>query len=363
LQAVVAAGAPGAFARIEDARSGDPRSVGVGTGDLSTRRAIDPGGAFRVGSVTKNFTAVLVLQLVADRQVDLDGRAEQYLPRGVLSADSLITVRQLLSHTSGLYDYTDDLLTGDSVTAFRRVRYRTYRPADLVALAAKHGSQFKPGSQYQYSNTNFVVLGMLLEHVTGLPYATVLDRRILTPLGLTHTRFVVPKTNIDEPHATGYLTADQRSQPLTDATDQTASWIWSAGAIISSAADLNRYLRALATGELLPPELLTAMETTRALDSTGTSRYGLGLRSYRLSCGVTVIGHDGILQGYQTYAYTTSDGSRQVTVSANASNNSAVFAAERRALDPAFCGTPAPAAGQRAANASSVRAAGEEAAG
>lgn len=340
LQQVVSAGSPGAFAQVGDS-SGFGGTVSTGTGDLSTQAPVDPHGQFRIGSITKNFTAVLVLQLVAAHQVDLDAPAAAYLPSGVLPADSPITVRQLLNHTSGLYDYTNDLpgiLVGDTVTGYQQFRYATYDPADLVAGALKHGSQFTPGSRYQYSNTNFVVLGLLVEHVTGKPYATDLAERILGPAGMFHTRYIVPRTDIGGPHAVGYLTQDDRSKPLFDATEQTASWIGTAGAAISSTADLNRYWRALTSGELLPAAQLAEMEATQPVDSTGTSFYGLGMRQYTLSCGTQVYGHDGIVQGYQTYSYTTKDGSRQLTVSADASNNSQVFAAERAALDPVFCG-------------------------
>ncbi|WP_329133696.1 beta-lactamase family protein [Streptomyces sp. NBC_01476] len=356
LRDVVAAGSPGAFAQVSD-RGGAGGTVVTGTGDITTQAPVDPHGQFRVGSITKNFVAVLVLQLVARHQVGLDAPAAGYLAAGVLPADSPITVRQLLDHTSGLYDYSNDLpgiLVGDTVTGYQQFRYATYDPADLVADALTHGSQFTPGSQYQYSNTNFVALGLLVEYVTGKPFAQVLDQRILRPAGLTGTRFVVPRTDIPGPHATGYLTEDDRSKPLSDATEQTASWIWTAGAAISTTADLNTYWRALTAGELLPAAQLAQMETTRPADSTGTSFYGLGIRAYTLSCGTQVYGHDGIVQGYQTYSYTTKDGSRQVTVSANASNNGDVFAAERTALDPVFCGSAAKAPAARAASGTSA---------
>lgn len=225
---------------------------------------------------------------------------------------------------------------GDTVTGYQQFRYNTYNPADQVPGSLTHGLQFTPGSEYQYSNTNFVVLGMIIEHMTGEPYAQVLNQQILQPLGMTQTQYIVPDTGIGGPHAIGYLIQDDRSKPLFDATKQTASWIGTAGATISSASNLNTYWRALAGGVLLPEDQLAEMETMQPVDDT--SAYGLGMRQYTLSCGTQVYGHDGIVQGYQTYSYTTRDGSRQVTISANASNNSNVFVAERSALDPVFCG-------------------------
>jgi len=365
LQGVVTAGSPGAFALVSD-RGGAGGTVSTGTGDLATQQPVDPRGEFRIGSITKNFDAVLTLQLVAKHKVDLDGPAVDYLPTGVLPADSPITVRELLSHTSGLYDYTNDLpgiLVGDTVTGFQQFRDSVFQPADQIADSLTHGLQFTPGTQYQYSNTNFVVVGMIIEHVTGKPFAQVLDENILTPAGLHDTRYVVPRTGLGGPHAVGYLTQDDRTKPLFDATEQTASWIGTAGAAISDTADLNAYWRALTGGRLLPQAQLAQMETMHPENAAGTSSYGLGMREYTLSCGTQVYGHDGIVQGYQTYSYTTRDGSRQVTISADASNNPTVFAAERAALDPVFCGAPAPKPAARTASAAAAHVAREETTG
>ncbi|MBC3841345.1 beta-lactamase family protein [Streptacidiphilus sp. 4-A2] len=202
--------------------------MSVGSGDIATKTAVNPSGEFRVGSITKDFTAVIVLQLVQTKKVSLDALASAYLPAGTLPKGSPITVRELLNHTSGLY-YTNDLLTGDTVTGYQGFRYKTYTPQSLVADAVKHGQQFTPGSEYQYSNTNFVVLGMLIEHVTGLPYATVLKQHLITPLHLTNTYFVDPQIGI--PGCTPSVTSPRTTRlPLFDATNQTASWLWSAGA-------------------------------------------------------------------------------------------------------------------------------------
>ena len=361
LESVVRAGAPGVFAQVQDDYGARSYTVATGTGDIARRTPVNPGGEFRVGSITKTFTAVLVLQLVAQKRVGLDAPAADYLPAGLLPKHSPITVRELLDHTSGLYDYTDDLLTGDTVTGYQRFRYRTFTPQSLVADSVRHGRQFRPGSRYSYSNTNFVVLGLLVEHVTGLPYTTVLQQRIIEPLHLTHTFFVVPRTTVPGAHSIGYLTRDQPGRPLFDATDQTASWLWTAGALISSTSDLNAYLRALTTGHLLPAAQLAQMERTEFVNAT--TRYGLGLREYRLPCGVDVYGHDGIIEGYQTYSYTTGNGSRQVTVSANASNNMKVYAAELLTLTPVFCGTATTPAAAGLALADAAGVAQEEANG
>ena len=356
LDRVVADGAPGVFARIEDSADGrvTPTTVSVGLGDISAKTPVDPRGRFRIGSITKSFTAVMVLKLVAEDRVRLAAPAADYLPAGLLPTGSTITVRDLLDHRSGLHDYSNALIAGDTVRTYQRFRYQTYDPAALVTMAVKHGPDFRAGASYEYSNTNFVVLGLLLEHVTGAKYADLLDRELIKPLGLEQTSFVVPETGISGPHAVGYLTQDDPAKGLSDATAQTGSWIWAAGAAISSTGDLDKYLRALTTGHVLPPPELAEMEATTPVDSTGTSLYGLGMREYKLPCGVAVYGHDGIVEGYETYAYSTKDGSRQVTISANVSNNNKVFAAMRAALSPAFCGAAKTSQASTHSNASNT---------
>ncbi|MCX9190935.1 hypothetical protein C3Y87_05815 [Carbonactinospora thermoautotrophica] len=341
------AGAPGVFARVEDAHAG-VLTEEIGVGNRSNRARIDPSGRFRIGSVTKTFTAVLVLQLVDEGKVKLDEPARAHLPAGVLPSNWPITVRHLLTHRSGLSDYSRVLLKGETVRAFQRIRYRRFDPKDLVAIAVKRGLRSKPGSAYQYSNTNYVLLGLLVEHVTGKPFRDLVYERIIEPLDLRETSWVVPETTIEGEHPEGYLPHDRKKRGMINATEQTASWIWSAGALISSAADLARYLRALVAGELVEPETLREMLSTQPVTPDGKIRYGLGLRELVLSCGEAVVGHDGVVQGYQNSSYTSKDGQRQVTIMANASNNSAVYTGLRRTLEPVFCGRPASLANQEA---------------
>ncbi|MFB7746278.1 MULTISPECIES: serine hydrolase domain-containing protein [unclassified Streptomyces] len=344
---VTAAGAPGAFAVLRDhAHPGLDRSLAVGEGDLDgTRMRAD--ARFRVGSNTKMFTAVIVLRLAERGLLDLDRPLPQYLPPGTLPPSWPITARQVLEHRAGVYDHVNDLLeqSGEETTAVfeARIRNSVYAPRDLVARSVRHGPQFAPGSAYAYSNTGFLLLGLAAEHLTGRPYAELLREEIVRPLGLRRTSFTVPAKEITGRHITGYLTNDDPRKPLLDSTEQTASWIGSAGAIVSSAGDLDRFLTSLLagrTGGLVSDDSLRQM--TRALP-TGVTRigYGLGLRRISLSCGA-VFGHGGIVQGYQSQAFATPDGRRTVVVFANASNNGAVTQGLMDVLDPAFCGGPRP---------------------
>lgn len=349
LDRTVAAGAPGAFAVVrdrDDAR-GDLR-VAVGESNLDgTPMRTDR--RFRVGSNTKVFTSVLVLRLAEQGRIDLDQPLREYLPAGTLPDGWDMTGRQVLQHRSGVFDHTNDLLEqpGEETTsAFeKRIRDTVYRPAELVALSVKHGQQFTPGARYSYSNTNYVLLGMAVEHITGTSYAQALRTQIVKPLGLRKTSYVVPDKTIAGAHVTGYLTNDDRTKPLLDSTEQNGSWVGSAGAVISSAADLDRFLAALLAGRsggLVSDESLRQM-TTALPTPTANVSYGLGLREITLSCG-KVYGHGGIVQGYQTQSYATPGGRRTVVAFANASNNGGVTQALTNTLEPAFCGTKPPSA-------------------
>ncbi|GAA2925997.1 serine hydrolase domain-containing protein [Streptomyces thioluteus] len=338
LQRTVAAGAPGAFAVIRDGE-GTPRSVAVGKANLDGT-PMNADWRFRVGSNTKMFTAVLVMHLAEQGRIDLDKPLRGYLPAGTLPEGWNMTVRQVMQHRSGIYDHTNDLLEqpGEETTsAFeKRIRNTVYKPAELAALSVKHGKQSTPGTQYAYSNTNYLLLGMAVEHLTARAYADVLREEIIEPLGLEQTSFVVPDKTIAGPHITGYLTNDDRSKPLLDSTESNGSWVWSAGAVISSAADMDRFVGALLGGRLVSDASLRQM-TAVLPTPTAKIAYGLGLREVSLSCG-KVYGHGGIVQGYQTQSFATRDGRRTVVVFANASNNGAVTQGLMNTLEPAFCG-------------------------
>lgn len=290
LRSAVDRGAPGALARIDD--QGRTYEATRGVADLSTGRAISADDRFRVGSVTKTFSAVVLLQLADEQRLALDAPVNRYLPK--LLPDDRITVRQVLSHRSGLYDYTDDLFA-DSVSGFEAVRNKVFTYRQLVALSLKKPRTNAPGAAYSYSNTNFVVAGMLIEKLTGHSVRTEYEDRIFRPLHLRDTFYVHPETRIPGRYARGYLTPDKAGDPLIDATEQTVSWAQSAGAIISSARDLDTFYSALLGGRLLSTARLEEMERFTRVDTT--TSYGLGLRRRDLPCGVSVYGHTGVVQG------------------------------------------------------------------
>lgn len=297
VDAAVAAGVPGVVVRVD--AGGAVQSATAGTADIATGADITPSARFRVGSLTKTYVATVVLQLVGEKRVVLDCPIERYLP-GLLNDGERITVRQLLNHTSGVPDYTQDpsLLAG--VTSGR-----VYAPRELIALANSMPRSDAPGARWSYSNTNYIVAGLLVEKVTGRNLATVLENRIFRPLDLKHTSFAtVTPANAAHGYVPAELSPAQDGRPY-DVTAVNASHAWAAGAIVSNASDVSTFYRALLGGRLLAPAQLRAMKTTVAQDPTdpqSTFRYGLGIQAVRDACGVNW-GHGGEIFGYSTAAY------------------------------------------------------------
>ncbi|MCM2392292.1 serine hydrolase domain-containing protein [Streptomyces albipurpureus] len=333
LSTALSQGAPGAMARVDD--EGTVHKVAEGIGDRATGRAIDANDRFRVGSVSKSFTSVVLLQLVDEGELALDTPVNTYLP-GLL--DARITVRHLLSHRSGLYDYTNDMFAA-TVPGFEAVRNRVFSYQELLDLSLAKPLTVQPGAAYSYSNTNFVVAGMLIEKLTGKPVARAYSKRIIKPLKLTNTSYVHPRTAIPGRHIKGYLRPDEAGGALVDSTRQTASWAQSAGAVISSPKDLNTFFSALVRGKLTSAAQLAQMQQWAPVNAT--QGYGLGLRRRDLSCGVSVYGHTGTVQGYYTSSFTSPDGKRSVTAVANTSNNGTVLNTLPRTLEAVFCGASA----------------------
>ncbi|ELS50547.1 putative Beta-lactamase [Streptomyces viridochromogenes Tue57] len=327
-------GAPGAMARLDDRDTVHWAATGVA--DRGTRRPISNADRFRIGSVTKIFSAVVLLQLAEERKLELDAPVNRYLP-GLLP-DDRITVRHVLSHRSGLHDYTNEMFAR-TVPGFEAVRTKVFTYRQLVDRSLSKPRTTGPGGAYSYSNTNFVVAGMLIEKLTGHSVRTEYQNRIIDPLRLRDTFYVHPRTTIPGRHARGYLTPDTAGAALVDSTEQTVSWAQSAGAVISSTRDLNTFLSALLGGRLTSPAQLAQMQ--RWVPAGGSQAYGLGLRRRDLSCGVSVYGHTGAVQGYYTYAFASKDGRRSLAALANTSNNSTVLNSMLGTLESAFCGKEA----------------------
>jgi D-alanyl-D-alanine carboxypeptidase len=305
---IVAAGVPGVIIETRDERG--THTIVAGAGDVRTLEPPRPSGQFRIGSVTKSFTATLVLGLVADGRIQLDTPIDRYLP-GVLPYAAPITVRQLLQHRSGLFDYGSVLWADPKLVA--RSRFRDHAPPDLVRIATQQPMQFTPGSEFLYSNTDYVLLAMLVEKVTGNPYAHELSRRVLNPAGLRDTYVAGHDPHLRHPSARGYE-AVHSSIWLTDLTTYNMSVAVGSGDLVSSADDLNQFYSALLGGRLLPHTLLRQMQQTEP--AFPGFEYGLGLGRTEL-CGQDVWGHVGGVPGYGTYSFISPRSARQITISVN----------------------------------------------
>lgn len=321
----VAAGAPGVIVRVDDG-SGRPIEIARQAAWTTPDHRPAPGDQFRMGSNTKTVVATLVLQLVAQHRVGLTDPVEKWLP-GMVPNGSAITVRMLLNHTSGLFNYVNDL---DVLKAFIGQDTRQWTPPELLAAAVKHPPLFTPGQEYSYSNTGYVVLGLILERATGHSVADLIRQRIAKPLGLTNT-YLAPPADIAklahgyEPDAAhiapllppgtppGLTFAGPHRGDFVDTTAINDSTEWAAGGLVSTAGDWALFQHALLSGRLLPPAQLREMETTVSEGPSTQDRAGLGLDRVVTPCGV-VWGHDGQTAGYSSEGYTTSDGSRTVAI-------------------------------------------------
>ena len=313
-QGLVGDGYPAVLAAVSDSK-GESAGVAVGKGSLETGQAPPMDGEVRVGSNTKTFVAVVVMQMVQEGKVGLDEPIETYLP-GLIKGEgvdgSRITVRQLLQHTSGLPEYTDT--TPGSGDIFQ-IKDHYIPPRDLLDTALGKPAAFEPGTQWKYTNTNYIVLGMLIERVSQRPVGEQIDERIVKKLGLSHTYFPAQgEEKIRGTHPQGYhLSAGGK---LEDITEMDPAWAWAAGAMVSTPSELNTFFQAVFDGRLLSQASIDEMK--KGVDTgAGGAVYGLGLIGTPLSCGGTSWGHGGTIPGYQTNDAVGPDGTA-VTVAVTA---------------------------------------------
>lgn len=305
-------GAVGVFAEATSPDRHD--SARAGTAARGTGRPMPHNGRFRIGSATKTFTATVVLQLVGEGRMSLEDTVEQWLPgvvRGNGNDGGRITVRQLLQHTSGIPDVMPEIPALNGADGYRAERFRTYTPEQLVGLALRHPPNFPPGTDWSYSNTNYILAAMIIHEVTGRSWAQEVNDRIIRPLGLRDTSTPGAFPSILGPHAHGY--AAFATDTSIDVTTLNPSMAVGSGSIISTTHDLNRFYTALLGGRLLAPAQLDEMTTTRPAPELGV-RYGLGLGEIPLSCGGSYFGHPGELLGYHTWGGVTRDGTRTAVV-------------------------------------------------
>ena len=334
-------GYPGVLAAKAD-KDGNTVGATAGKGNLSTGEAPPLDGEVRIGSNTKTFVAVVIMKMVEEGKVKLDEPVETYLP-GLIKGQGVdgkkITVRQLLQHTSGLPEFWSGL------PDFFAMRNDYVSPRDVLDMALTRPAQFAPGAKFTYTNTNYIVLGLLAERVGKRPIAEQIETKIVKPLGLKHT--YMPKEGekaLRGKHPRGYHTRDNKPGKLVDITDSDPSWAWAAGSMVSTPSELNKFMQSVFDGSLLNQASIAEMKKSVPMRDGGDV-YGLGLIGHKLSCGVAW-GHGGAIPGYQTANAVGPDGAAAViATTAMPQTNAKEAAAEAggktlgvQALDKALCG-------------------------
>ncbi|MFD6988794.1 serine hydrolase domain-containing protein [Streptomyces sp. NPDC059943] len=311
------------------------RYATAGVADAGTGRTARADDKFRIASATKTYVSTVVLQLVGEGRLSLDDTVEDRLP-GVVSGNgndgAKITVRQLLNHTSGLFNYTADFPALASAEAYEAGRYTTWTDSELVGIAMRHAPDFEPGAKWSYSNTNYTLAGMIIEKVTGHSWQQEVTKRVIRPLGLRNTLAPTTSPRIPGSHMKGYSAFGEGGRGI-DITAFNPSGAGAAGAMISDTGDMTRFYRALLGGRLLKPAQLTEMRTTvRATELDPVwpgARYGLGLMESPLTCGGTYYGHAGDLPGYSTRDGVSADGRSVVVLEATGDGSTSDLSTEQ----------------------------------
>jgi CubicO group peptidase (beta-lactamase class C family) len=277
---------------------------GYGLASREANRAATASTIYRIGSITKQFTAAGIMREVEQGKIMLDDPITKYLP-DVPTHGQTITVRNLLSHTSGVHNYTDK-------PEWTKRWGQEMTPRQIVAFVDKDTLDFPPGTKYSYSNTGYVLLGMILEKVTGQPYATYLQRQFFTPFGLTQTSYCPDRTK-DPQFADGYSATTGTVKP---AEYLNITQPFSAGALCSTVRDLVKWQRAFLDGRVVGARSYSLMTTADTLTNGSKINYGFGLVPGQLG-GQRTIGHSGGINGFTTYALYVPDENLNVAVLSN----------------------------------------------
>ncbi|MFC4615804.1 serine hydrolase domain-containing protein [Cellulomonas algicola] len=340
-------GFPAALASVRDER-GRTRHLVAGVGDLTTGARVPTDGQVRFASNSKTFVAVAVMQLVGEGKIELDAPIGTYLPGlvdnrrdGAERVDgATITVRQVLQHTSGIPEYLDVLLS-DGLSGVDAMIDTYVQPRALLDAAMTRPATFAPGSSWSYSNTNYVIAGLLVEEVTGRPLHEVLTQRVIERAGLRDTYLpAVGERVIRGRHPHGYH-SDTPGGTLRDVTELDPSAAWAAGDVIGTPSDLIRLYTAILDGRLVGAAELAEMQKTVPVPAEwGPMRYGLGIAETALSCGGVAWGHGGDIFGYSTREGVTTDGraaSVAVTALPSSVSDPAAMQHVDAVIDTALC--------------------------
>ncbi|HMQ69078.1 MAG TPA: serine hydrolase domain-containing protein [Ignavibacteria bacterium] len=268
-----------------------------GVSDITTDKPLTPDDKMRIGSITKTFTGTVLLQLAGEGKIKLSDKLSQYFP-DYPNGDN-ITIEMLGNMKSGLFNYTED---EEFVKNMMADLTKAYTPEELIEISLKHEPYFPPGTSMHYSNTNTILLGLIIEKLTGNSLESEIQNRILTPLEMKNTSFAVD-SYFPEPHGHGYLLADSLSGMLKDVTILNPSWGWAAGAMISDLNDIKKYAKKLATGELITKDM-QEQRITWGISAVSESIPWKGMLmgyGFAISYFGGAIGHNGGIPGYNSF--------------------------------------------------------------
>ncbi|WP_437476107.1 serine hydrolase domain-containing protein [Sorangium sp. So ce1014] len=283
---------PGAAAAVD--LGGCSFRGAAGMADIETKTPVKPGDLFRAGSITKTFISTLVLMLRAEGGLSLEDGVSRYV-KGVPGGEQ-ITIRQILNHTSGLFNYTE---SHDFLSAAEADPTRVWTPEELIAFSAAEAPYFEPGRDFEYSNTNYIVAGLIVEAVSGKPVVELLHTRILEPAGLVHTYLDGAEPAVPG-LVRGYGSYDGELVDTTSAVDPSSAW--TSGGLVSNTEDLTTFYVRLLDGGLLGPAELAEMTSGVGALSADAREYGLGLARRSSPVGTTY-GHGGSIWGFVSASY------------------------------------------------------------
>lgn len=297
---------PGAAAAVD---LGDCSFRGAaGMADIETKTPVKPGDLFRAGSITKTFISTLVLMLRAEGELSLDDHVSTYV--GGVPGGEQITIRQILNHTSGLFNYTEN---HGFLSAVEADPTRVWTPEELIAFSAAEPPYFEPGRDFEYSNTNYIVAGLVVEAVSGRPVVELLHARILDPAGLVNTYLDGAEPAVPG-LVHGYGSYDGELVDTTSAVDPSSAW--TSGGLVSNTDDLTTFFVRLLDGGLLGPAELAEMTSGLGALSPDVLEYGLGLAQRSSPLGTTY-GHGGGMWGFVSASYYAVERGAAITVLVN----------------------------------------------
>lgn len=274
-----------------------------GLSDINTGADLNAADRFRIASITKTFVGTVILQLCEEEIINMEDYVSEYIDG--IPDGNMITIRMLCNNTSGIFDYTED--EGFQEDTLQNP-LKKWNPEELVGIALLHPAYSKPGEEWNYSNTNYLLLGMIIERVTGSRVEDEITKRIIEPLGLSDTSFP-EEPEMEGRHARGYL-KEEESDRLLDHTEIDPSVAWAAGGMISNAHDLERWAEAISKGELLSSE--SQRERMDFFETPDLGGYGIGI-----SKTGELIGHGGGITGYTSLMLYTQDEEAFIVVLVN----------------------------------------------